>query len=489
MRKQIEKLTAASQSLEPSTGQRQAWTQAAQGYAYQFIDSLPHERAYYPPENKTAELLDHPIGGAPKPMEEVLSILGNHLPKAGINPASGGHLGYIPGGGIYSGALGDYLAAVSNEYAGIFFGGPAAVRIENQLIRWMCGLMGYPEDSLGNLTSGGSIANLIAFVTARDSKKITADKITSSVIYLTAQVHHCVHKAIRIGGMGEAIVREVPMDDRFRMDASAFAKILSDDLAAGLNPFLVVASVGTTDTGAVDPLNDIADLCEKHNLWFHVDAAYGGFFVLADIENLDGSTVKSSFSGIERSDSIAIDPHKGLFLSYGLGAVLIKDVKAQMESHYYQANYMQDTFSATDELSPADLSPELTKHWRGLRMWMPLQLYGIEPFKAALEEKILLCRYFYEEIQKRGFEVGPYPELSVCTYRYVPESGDANAFNARLVEYVQNDGRIFISSTSIDGVYWIRLAVLCFRTHLKEIDLLLEIFEEGVKEVQNDSRV
>jgi len=156
-----------------------------------------------------------------------------------------------------------------------------------------------------------------------------------------------------------------------------------------------------------------------------------------------------------------------------------------MESHYYQANYMQDTFSATDELSPADLSPELTKHWRGLRMWMPLQLYGIEPFKAALEEKILLCRYFYEEIQNRGFEVGPYPELSVCTYRYVPESGDANDFNSRLVEYIQNDGRIFISSTSIDGVYWIRLAVLCFRTHLKEVDLLLEIFEEGVEEVQN----
>lgn len=484
MRQQIEHLAQASAALEPSTEKRQAWTEAAQGYAFSFIDDLPNEKAFYPTENMADGLLGHPIGGEPKAMEEVLSILGKHLPKAGINPASGGHLGYIPGGGIYPTALGDYLAAVTNEYAGVFFGGPAAVRIENQLIRWMCGLVGYPAGSLGNLASGGSIANLIAFVTARDAKKITVDKVTSSVIYLTAQVHHCVHKAIRIGGMGEAIIREVPMDSRFRMDASAFAKILSEDLAEGLNPFLVVASVGTTDTGAIDPLNDIADLCEKHNLWFHVDAAYGGFFVLADVENPDGSTVKKSFSGIERSDSVAIDPHKGLFLSYGLGAVLIKDVKAQMKTHFYQANYMQDTLSATDELSPAELSPELTKHWRGLRMWLPLQLYGIAPFKAALEEKILLCRYFYKEIKKRGFELGPYPELSVCTYRYVPKNGNANEFNARLVEYVQRDGRIFISSTTINDVYWIRLAVLCFRTHLREIDLLLEIFENGVKELE-----
>ena len=484
MRAQIEKLAAASRSLEPAPEKRQSWTAAAQGYAFDFIDNLPDEKAFHPPGNLADGLLDCPIGGAPKPMEEVLAILGKNLPKAGINPASGGHLGYIPGGGIYPSALGDYLAAVTNEYAGVFFGGPAAVRIENQLIRWMCGLMGYPEGSLGNLTSGGSIANLIAFVTARDSKKITVDKVKSSVIYLTAQVHHCVHKAIRIGGMGEAIVREVPMDERSRMDAPAFAKILSDDLAAGLNPFLIVASVGTTDTGAIDPLDDIADLCEKHNLWFHVDAAYGGFFILADVENPDGSTIKSSFSGIERSDSVAIDPHKGLFLSYGLGAVLIKDVKAQMATHFYQANYMQDAISATAELSPAELSPELTKHWRGLRMWLPMQLYGTEPFKAALEEKILLCRYFYGEIKKLGFEVGPYPELSVCIYRYVPPGGgNANDFNAKLVDYVQKDGRIFISSTTIDGVFWIRLAVLCFRTHLREVDMLLEVFRRGVEEL------
>jgi aromatic-L-amino-acid/L-tryptophan decarboxylase len=484
MREKIEQLAQASRQLEPTPAQRNRWDDAVRGYAHGYIDSLPHEKAFQVQENPAAGILEFPFG-EPKPMDEILDVLKKNLPTAGINPASGGHLGYIPGGGIYPGALGDYLAAVTNEYAGIFFGGPGAVRIENMLIRWMCGLVGYPETALGNLASGGSIANLIAFVTARDFKKITSEKVRKSVIYLTEQVHHCVHKAIRIGGMAEAIVRNVPMDSRFRMDAEKLAEMVAADAAAGLNPFLVVASAGTTDTGAMDPLDKIANICQQHDLWFHVDAAYGGFFILADVENPDGTTIKETFRGIEKSDSVAIDPHKGLFLAYGLGAVLIKNVQAQMESHYYRANYMQDTVGATEELGPADLSPELTKHWRGLRMWLPLQLYGIQPFKAALEEKIWLCRHFYEEIQKLGFEVGPYPDLSVCTYRFVPKNGDANDFNRRLVEYVQRDGRIFVSSTTIDGQVWIRLAVLCFRTHLREIDTLLEMFENGLKTLRN----
>ncbi|MEO1261468.1 MAG: pyridoxal-dependent decarboxylase [Bacteroidota bacterium] len=485
MRDQILQLEQLAAPLEPTPEKRKNWTNAVQAYAFGYIDSLPNGRAFVKKETPDKGVLELPIDGQPKPIEQVLSVLKEKIPNDGLNPASGGHLGYIPGGGIYPTALGDYLAAVTNEYAGIFYGGPNAVRMENELIRWMCKLIGYPEGSLGNLASGGSIANLIAFVTARDAKKVTSDRVKRSVIYLTKQVHHCVHKAIRIGGLGEAVVRNVPMDDRFRMDASALSDLVEKDIADGLYPFLVVASGGTTDTGAMDPIEAVADICEKHQLWFHLDAAYGGFFILADVKNPDGSTVKDLFKGIERTDSVAIDPHKGLFLSYGLGAVLIKDVKAQMESHFYQANYMQDTLSATEEYNPADLSPELTKHWRGMRLWLPLQLYGIAPFKAGLEEKILLCRYFYHEIQKRGFEVGPFPDLSVCMYRYVPNEGDANAFNARLVDFVQTDGRIFVSSTTIDGVYWIRIAILCFRTHLKEVDLLLEVFEEGVAYLEN----
>jgi aromatic-L-amino-acid/L-tryptophan decarboxylase len=484
MRTIIQQLEQTARTLEPTPTQREEWDRGVQDYAHDFLDHIEEGKAYQPSENAAMGIRTYPFGDTPKPLDEVLAVLKKNIHSCGINPASGGHLGYIPGGGIYPTAMGDYLAAVTNQYAGIFFADPGAVRIENMLLRWMCQLVGYPETALGNLASGGSIANLIAFVTARDFKKITSEKVRQSVIYLTGQVHHCVHKAIRIGGMAEAIVRKVPMDGHYRMDAGELKKMVEQDVAAGLNPFLVVASAGTTDTGAMDPLEKIGGICREHELWFHVDAAYGGFFLLADVENPDGSTVKESFNGIELSDSLAIDPHKGLFLAYGVGAVLIKNVKAQMDSHYYRASYMQDADITSGELNPADLSPELTKHWRGLRIWLPLQLYGLQPFKTALEEKIWLCRYFYEEIQKLGFDVGPFPDLSVCIYRYVPESGDANEFNLRLVEHVQRDGRIFISSTSIDGEVWLRLAVLSFRTHLREIDILLEVFKEGVERLQ-----
>lgn len=484
MLKKLQELEKIAKQLEPSAETRTAWNQGIQQYADDFLGNIEDAPTFVKTENPGQGLPELELEQKGQDLEIILNLLKKEVDTPCLNPAAGGHFGYIPGGGIFPTAMGDYLAAVTNRYAGIYFANPGAVRIENQLIRWMCKMMGYPETALGNLTSGGSIANLIAIVTARDFKGIASKEVEHAVIYLTGQVHHCVHKAIRIAGLREAQVRIIPMDDGFRMNADILKEKIDADKKNGLNPFLVIASAGTTDTGAMDPLNKIADIAEANDLWYHIDAAYGGFFVMADVENEDGSSVKDKFKGIERSDSLAIDPHKGLFLSYGLGAVLIKNVKAQLESHYYQASYMQDTFDAVAEISPADLSPELTKHFRGLRMWMPLQLLGTQPFKACLEEKILLTRYFYEKVQDLGFEVGPYPDLSVAIYRYIPANGDANAFNKKLVEAIHRDGRIFVSSTTIDEVFWIRIALLCFRSHLKEVDLFLEILKKEVDDLE-----
>jgi glutamate/tyrosine decarboxylase-like PLP-dependent enzyme len=393
--------------------------------------------------------------------------------RPALNPASGGHLAYIPGGGLFPSALGDFLADISNNYAGIYFAGPGAVRMENKLIRWMCSLVNYPKSALGNLTSGGSIANLIAIATARDKKGIHAEEVRRAVIYLTHQAHHSCQKAIRIAGLRECIHRYIPTDHRFRMDVNALEGQLKNDIKAGFRPFLIIGSAGTTDTGAIDPLEEMSALSNEHDCWFHVDAAYGGFFTLLD-------EFRAAFKGIEQSDSVTIDPHKGLFLPYGTGAVLIRDVEALRDTHFYQANYMQDVIAENSEPSPADLSPELTKHFRGLRMWLPLQLFGLAPFKAALSEKIYLCRYFYEEVQQLGFTVGPYPELSVMIYRFEPKSGDANAFNQKIIQMVRKDGRVFLSSTTIEGKVWLRLAVLSFRTHLHTIQTALTVLKEVV---------
>lgn len=480
-RAEIEQRSKVARILEPDATLRREWIRQVGDFVDSFIAGLDEAKTFRtePPPART-HFDPH---GPPRALNELLNDYRRSVLETGLNPASGGHLGYIPGGGILPSGLGDFLAAVTNQFAGIFFAGPGAVRMEHDLIRWMCRLVGYPKGSLGNMASGGSVANLVAFVTARDARGIKAQDVPRAVIYLTSQVHHCVHKAIRIGGMAEAIVRYVDLDANFRMRADLLRNMVAEDQRAGLRPFLVVGTAGTTDTGAVDPLAEIAALARQYDMWFHVDAAYGGFFLLSTLRGPEGRPLRDRFQGIELSDSVAIDPHKGLFLSYGLGAVLIKDVRSLHHSHFYRATYLQDASSAIDEFNPADLSPELTKHFRGLRMWLPLQLFGLEPFVAALDEKILLCRYFYEQVQTLGFAVGPYPELSVCIYRFIPADEDANAFNLRLVDAVHRDGGVFISSTTIDGTVWLRLAVLCFRSHLSQIDYLLQLLARETKGV------
>ncbi|HSY76372.1 MAG TPA: aminotransferase class V-fold PLP-dependent enzyme [Bacteroidia bacterium] len=478
----ILELEKISRLLEPDAQQRKTVRDSVVNYTEGFINDIETLPAYTDGRKASEVFLHSPITEEAIALPEIISMLKTGMDEPALNPASGGHLGYIPGGGIYYSALGDYWADITNRYAGIFFAGPGAVRMENMLIKWTAELADYPSNSVGNLTSGGSIANLSAIVTARDYKKITSDKIKKAVIYLSPEVHHCIFKAIRIAGLAECVTRHLPLDEGYRIKSAELEKLIIADKEKGLIPFLVVASAGTTDTGSVDPLTTIGEIAKKHSLWYHVDAAYGGYFLLTDHG-------KKILKGIELSDSFAIDPHKGLFLPYGLGMVVVKNKEALYNSHYYRANYMQDTLDADEEVSPADLSPELTKHFRGLRLWLPLKLLGLKPFRACLEEKLLLTRYFYGEIKKLGFEVGPYPNLSVATYRYISKKHDINAFNKRLMEEVQKDGRVFISSTMLDGKFMLRLAVLSFRTHLSTIDTLLSLLKAKVIELEKGSTI
>jgi aromatic-L-amino-acid/L-tryptophan decarboxylase len=477
MRERLLELEAAARRLEPDAVERSAVRQRVIDYSEAFLDNIESIKAYVTSEDKGIKLLDSPITESGIDIDEAISLIRENVDTPGLNPASGGHLAYIPGGGIYYSALGDYLADVFNRYSGVFYASPGAVRMENMLIRWMNGLVGYPSEAGGNLTSGGSLANLIAIVTARDARQVKARDIELSVIYLSEQAHHSIDKAIRIAGLGECLIRHLPLDDKYKIVPSALSAQIESDRNAGLNPFLVVASAGTTDVGAIDPLREIGEIAAANDLWYHIDAAYGGFFVLTD----EG---KEKLDGLETSDSLVIDPHKGLFLPYGLGVVLVKDPAALARAHYYTANYMQDAASVTDEPSPADLSPELTKHFRGLRLWLPLKLHGVAPFRSCLEEKLLLAKYFYDEVRKLGFESKLEPELSVVTYRWVPRSGDANEFNKQLLDAVVEDGRVFISSTMLNGEFTLRFACLAFRTHLSTVDTLIDVLRTGAARLE-----
>ncbi|MFL6374210.1 MAG: pyridoxal phosphate-dependent decarboxylase family protein, partial [Pyrinomonadaceae bacterium] len=397
LRDQILELEANSRLLEPSQIERENARDSVVSYTENFLSKVDTLNAYNRTEDKGSHLLDSPITEDGIDIDAAIALIRENVDGPGLNPASGGHLAYIPGGGIYYSSLGDYMAAVFNRYAGVFYASPGAVRMENMLIRWLCDVVGYPANSHGNLTTSGSLANMIAIVVARDAQNVRSADIPGSVIYLSKQTHHSIDKGIRVAGLGECAIRFIELDGRKKMRVDDLRQHIEADKAAGLNPFLVVSSAGTTDVGAIDPLPEIAAVAKEHSLWHHVDAAYGGFFILT-------AEGRKKLKGIELGDSVVIDPHKGLFLPYGLGVVLVKNVDDLKRSFSFEANYMQDAFTGIDELSPAELSPELTKHFRGLRLWLPLKLHGVAPFRACLDEKLALATYFYEEVKSLGFE-------------------------------------------------------------------------------------
>lgn len=464
--------------MEPSPDQWRHWLEEVHAYTESFIHKTDTGNAYQqwkadPLKEKFWSFRLEEDGAL---LSDILPELERDVDQPGINPASGGHLGYIPGGGVLPAALGDLLAAVTNRYAGIAFANPGAVALEHFLIDWLAGLFGMPPTTGGNLTSGGSIANLIAITTARDARQIKPSDYERLVIYGSARMHHCLHKALRIAGLGYSLLREVDLDQRQRMRPDHLRSLIATDQAEGRIPFLIIGSAGTTDTGSIDPLDELADIAQSEQLWFHIDAAYGGFFYMVP-------ELRASLSGITRADSLVIDPHKGLFLPYGTGAVLVRDIQQLYASQYYQANYMQDANQADLGWSPADLSPELTKHFRGLRMYLALRLFGTRVFAEALAEKVALCRYFHLAVQDLGFSVGPDPQLSVTHFRWARAGQDNQATNRWIIERIHADGRVFLSSTTIDGQIWIRLAVLSFRTKLRHIEATLALLKEIVQDL------
>jgi aromatic-L-amino-acid decarboxylase len=466
LREEIRGLEASARRLDPGPEERDDLWRAVGAHVLGDLTELEQGPAYAAEAPFDPALLE--IAETPAPISAALETI-EAVEQPGIHQASGRHFAYIPGGGLFPAALGDLLADVGNCYAGVHFAAPAASLMERSLVRWMAGLVGYPASAGGDLTSGASIANLEGIVTARDAMGISAADVPRSVVYLTSQTHHCVDKALRISGLAEAIIRRVALDERRRMRADALEVAVEADLAAGLRPWLVVATAGTTDTGAVDPLSAVADVADTHDLWLQVDAAYGGFFLLTE----HGRRV---MDGIERSRTVTMDPHKGLFLPFGSGALVVRDEGQLAEAHRYSAGYLRDAREAGGTFSASDLSVELSRPFRGPRLWLPLKLFGLEPFRAALEEKLLLARYAHARLAELpGWVVGPEPDLSVVTFRYAPQRGDGNEFNRRLLEAVLADGSVAVSATELDGSYTLRLAILHYRSHLAEVDRFLDV--------------
>ncbi|MBI5493736.1 MAG: decarboxylase [Deltaproteobacteria bacterium] len=413
-----------------------------------------------------------------RPGDDVLRQLFDHVIPASLNTASPGYLGYIPGGGIFPAAVADFVADATNRYVGIWQAGPGPVAVELAVLRWFRELVGFPSSGGGVLTTGGSMANLLAVVSARRDR-LPADFLRG-VLYASDQVHHSVVKAALVAGFPEERVRALPSDGAFRLRLDALDEHVARDRAAGLQPFMLVASAGTTHTGAVDDLGACADAAREHGLWFHVDAAYGGFFLLTEHG-------RSLLAGIHRADSVTLDPHKGLFLPYGTGCVLVRDVETLRRAHRVQADYLPPPRGDDGLWDFADLSPELSRDWRGLRVWLPLQLHGAAAFRAALNEKLALARLLHAELAaRRWIDVVAPPQLSLLAFRArAPDlpPDEADALTRRLLSGVNQQQRVFLSGTSVRGRPVLRACVLSFRTHEDRIRLLLEDLDRVGREL------
>ncbi|WP_310992036.1 pyridoxal phosphate-dependent decarboxylase family protein [Aequorivita marina] len=466
----LQELNKRSGKLDIQKPERLEMIEKVTDYTNQFIAGLPKTKAFI---EKSANSLE--ITNRERSLTALLEVYQKEVAETGINAASGKHLGYIPGGGVFTAALADYIAAITNPYASVHYASPGAATIENEVVNWLKNVFSFPDTAVGCLSSGGSISTLIAFTAARDKHKIKNERIPKSVVYVSEQVHHAAQKTLRIIGLEDVVIRYVALDDNHKLKTDALTEVITNDISMGLQPFMIVATAGTTDTGAIDPLNEIARISKKYKLWFHVDAAYGGFFIMTSKKHL--------FKGIEKADSVIIDPHKGLFIPYGVGAVLIKDSEAVLHSNYYTANYMQDGASEEMLKSPANLSPELTKHFRGLRVWLPLQMHGITPFIACLEEKLLLTQYFRNKLSELNFCLGPQPDLSV-SYFWYPFKTNPDEKNKQLMKAIHADGTVFLSSSIIDGRFVIRIAILAFRTKKETIDEAVKMIQRCLKKVE-----
>jgi aromatic-L-amino-acid/L-tryptophan decarboxylase len=458
--------------LEPPTRKMRAMLAAAGRFSETFVEGLADAPASGPVDPALHERINGTIGEHPGSLEAALDLL-REATGEGFNTTSGGFMAYIPGGGLYSAAVADYLACVVNRYVGIAPPAPAMVEIEWRAIRWLCDLFTYPDEARGVLTSGGSIANFSAIVAARHAR--LGDDLRRARVYATDQVHHSVLKAARLAGLPSDSVRVVARDSALRMKPEALAEAIAQDRSAGRRPCAVVASAGTTNTGAIDPLPDLAEIAGRHDVWLHVDAAYGGFFQLT-------GRGRDAFRGIEQADSITLDPHKCMFLPYGTGALIARDGESLRAAHVATADYLQDLASEKETLPNfGEYSPEFTRDFRGLRVWLPLVLHGVAAFRDALDEKLDLAEHLHERLVAIPELELPWPAgLTVVPFRV---RGDDNEPTRRLLERINATRRVFFSSTAIDGRAYIRPCIVVHRTHKDRIDEAAEIIRRAVADL------
>ena len=453
------------------------------------------------PENyagKTTSLIDTRLSTTSTPIETLLADCQTIFEHSRHN----GHprfFGYVASPATPIGAYADLIASALNSNVTCWRSGPAATEIERLTIRWLGSLIGYDEDAQGLLTSGGSMANLIAIHLA--SRRVTGSDVSRKglwnsgaplTLYASEEVHMSIPKAMDILGLGRDNVRLVACDDHLRMDVTQLATLIEQDLQKGYRPFCVVASAGTVGTGVVDPLAAIAEVAKRFNLWFHVDGAYGA------PASLD-TRKKKLFAGLELADSVSLDPHKWLYVPVDAGSLLFRDAQAVLAAFAVSGvDYIQ-THGLSDAAAFAfwDYGVELSRRFRALKVWLTLRYYGREKISNAVADDLRLAEYMGMVIEKSlDFELLAPVELSICCFRYVPgqlreqldqadgEQLDSiqrqlDQLNEKIMTSVQKSGQAYLSNATVRGRFALRACITNFRTTAADIDETLKVVRDA----------
>ncbi len=428
-----------------------------------------------------ASLFEQPLPEEGEPIEKTLAFVREHILPFPMGNSHPRFYGFINATADPVGITADYLAAAMNSNC--WGGDHAAIHVEHRVVRWLAEMLGYPPTAEGILVSGGSMANFTALAVARRSVtpgNVREDGLAGEgrprlTVYASNQVHSCIEKAVDLLGIGMRHLRKIPSDERFRIRLNRLRDAVKEDRRAGLSPAIVVGNAGTVNTGAIDPLAELADFCRRESLWFHVDGAYGAMAAISP-------KFKVLFAGMEHADSTAADPHKWLYVPYEAGATLVRESGRLADTFRKFPEYLA---SDRESLFPgpawfAERGIELSRGFKALKVWMGLKTHGRRGYAQAIENDIRLARFLCEEVDRRpDFERLAEPVLSIANFRYRPRAAslteaELDRINRKIIHRLVGEGSFFLAPTILKGRTALRVCIINFRTREEDLTSLLE---------------
>lgn len=441
-----------------------------------------------------ARLFDEPLPEEGLPFEQILAFVTRNVLAHPFGNSHPRHFASIDATPDPVGALADYLAATMNSNC--WGGDHAAIHVEDRVVKWLAQVVGLPCGTEGIVTSGGSMANFTCLAAARRAQApgdireegMGAPGVPRIVVYASDQVHNCVDKAVDLLGIGWRQLRTIPTDARFRMRIDLLKAAVAEDRRSGLLPAIVVGNAGTVNTGAIDPLEEIADSCRHDGLWFHADGAYGAMATISH-------QLRPLFKGLERADSVAADPHKWLYVPYAAGVALVREPGRLAAAFRRPVEYLeQDPESPTrGPVLFNDRGPELSRPFRALKVWMGLKVHGRRAYAEQVENDVALARFLAAEVDARpDFERLSEPILSIVNFRYRPpgvEEAALGPLNRQIVNRLAGTGTFALAPTVLKGRLAIRVCIVNFRTMRADLGALLdEVLSAGRRLLSTTSR-